>query len=49
MGIPKNPGEVDDWYKNKGPIPDFSNDFGCITDDVSYSVNDKALGWSSAC
>jgi voltage-dependent calcium channel alpha-2/delta-3 len=43
-GIPKNPEELDNYYKNKGPIPKFSNEFGCITDVVKYVVNDSALG-----
>ena len=45
-GIPKNPEELDDYYKDKGPIPKFSNDFGCITDVVKYSANQAALGES---
>ena len=43
-GIPKNPEEQDDYYKNKGPIPKFSNEYGCITDVVKYVVNESALG-----
>ena len=43
-GIPKNPEELDNYYKNKGPIPKFSNEFGCITDVVKYVANDSALG-----
>lgn len=43
-GIPKNPEEQDNYYKNKGPIPKFYNDFGCITDVVKYVVNATALG-----
>ena len=43
-GVPKNPEELDNYYKNKGPIPKFGNDFGCITDVVAYRVNDSALG-----
>ncbi|ELU06451.1 hypothetical protein CAPTEDRAFT_215114 [Capitella teleta] len=45
-GIPKNPEEQDDYYKNKGPIPKFSNEYGCITDVVKYVVNESALGIS---
>ncbi|XP_063400495.1 voltage-dependent calcium channel subunit alpha-2/delta-2-like [Mytilus trossulus] len=43
-GIPKNPAEKDDYFKNKGPIPQFSSEFGCIQDVVSFSANDTALG-----
>ena len=43
-GIPKNPEQKDDYYKNKGPIPKFSNEFGCITDVVAYVANVTALG-----
>ena len=43
-GLPKNPEEQDNYYKEKGPIPKFSNDFGCIQDLVSFSVNTSALG-----
>lgn len=43
-GLPSNPAETDDYYKNRGPIPKFSNDFGCIQDVVGYKVNDEALG-----
>ena len=43
-GTPKNPEELDNYYKNKGPIPKFSNDFGCITDVVGYVANVSALG-----
>ncbi|KAJ8306163.1 hypothetical protein KUTeg_016708 [Tegillarca granosa] len=34
-GIPKNPEEKDEYYKNKGPIPKFHSEFGCIQDVVS--------------
>ena len=43
-GLPKNPEELDNYYKNRGPIPKFSNEFGCIQDVVGYSVNESALG-----
>ena len=43
-GLPTNPEEQDNYYKNKGPIPKFSNDYGCIQDLVSFSVNRSALG-----
>ncbi|KAK2155924.1 hypothetical protein LSH36_227g06072 [Paralvinella palmiformis] len=46
-GIPKNPEELDDYYKNKGPIPKFDNEFGCITDVVKYRANEAALGPSN--
>ncbi|XP_067936801.1 voltage-dependent calcium channel subunit alpha-2/delta-1-like [Watersipora subatra] len=45
-GLPTNPEEQDDYYKTKGPIPKFSNDYGCIQDLVSFSVNRSALGSS---
>ncbi|XP_031549203.1 uncharacterized protein LOC116286765 [Actinia tenebrosa] len=43
-GLIKTPEQEDDYYKNKGPIPPFRNEFGCIQDVVGYSSNDKALG-----
>ena len=43
-GLPKNPEEMDNYYKNRGPIPKFSNEFGCIQDVVGYTVNETALG-----
>ncbi|XP_052774120.1 voltage-dependent calcium channel subunit alpha-2/delta-3-like isoform X2 [Mya arenaria] len=43
-GIPKNPEEQDDYIRNKGPIPKFNSEFGCIQDVVGYSVNETALG-----
>lgn len=43
-GIPKNPGEKDDYYKTKGPIPKFSSEYACIQKVVSFSTNDSALG-----
>ncbi|XP_038057398.1 voltage-dependent calcium channel subunit alpha-2/delta-3-like [Patiria miniata] len=42
-GIAKTPGELDDYYKNKGPIPNFSNKFGCIQDVVGYQANSSVL------
>ena len=48
-GLPKNPEEQDNYYKEKGPIPKFSNDFGCIQDLVSFSVNTSALGKYKMC
>ncbi|CAD5114296.1 DgyrCDS3438 [Dimorphilus gyrociliatus] len=45
-GIPQNPEEQDNYYQKKGPIPKFSNEFGCITDVVAYAVNASALGSS---
>ena len=45
-GIPTNPEELDDYYKNKGPIPAFNNEFGCIQDVVAFSLNASALGQS---
>ena len=45
-GIPTNPEELDDYYKNKGPIPAFNNEFGCIQDVVAFALNASALGQS---
>jgi hypothetical protein len=43
-GIPINPEDQDNYYKNRGPIPSFQNDYGCIQDAVRYSVNASVLG-----
>ncbi|XP_013386854.1 voltage-dependent calcium channel subunit alpha-2/delta-2 [Lingula anatina] len=43
-GTPTNPEEQDNYYKNKGPIPKFSNTYGCIQDVVSFEANSSALG-----
>jgi len=43
-GIPVNPEDQDNYYKNRGPIPSFQNDYGCIQDAVKYSVNISILG-----
>lgn len=45
-GIPTNPEELDNYYKHKGPIPQFNNKFGCIQDVVGYEANSTALGRS---
>ncbi|CAF0843774.1 unnamed protein product [Adineta ricciae] len=45
-GIPANPEELDNKYKNKGPIPQFINEYGCIQDQVRYRVNPSRLKWS---
>ncbi|XP_033124937.1 voltage-dependent calcium channel subunit alpha-2/delta-1-like [Anneissia japonica] len=42
-GIPMTPGELDNYYKNKGPTPSFSNSFGCIQDVVGYQANDSVI------
>ncbi|XP_071807181.1 voltage-dependent calcium channel subunit alpha-2/delta-3-like [Asterias amurensis] len=42
-GIAKTPEELDDYYKNKGPIPSFSSKFGCIQDVVGYQANSSVL------
>lgn len=47
-GIPKNPGEQDDYIRNKGPIPQFNSEYGCIQDVIQFKTNDKALGMNSA-
>lgn len=43
-GIPKNPGEQDDYIRNKGPIPQFNSEYGCIQDVIQFKTNDEALG-----
>ena len=43
-GIPINPEDQDNYYKNRGPIPSFQNEYGCIQDAVRYSVNTSVLG-----
>ncbi len=43
-GIPINPEDQDNYYKNRGPIPSFQNEYGCIQDAVRYSVNSSVLG-----
>lgn len=42
-GLPTNPQEQDNYLKTRGPIPKFSNDFGCIQDVVGFSINSSAL------
>ncbi|EDO28538.1 predicted protein [Nematostella vectensis] len=42
-GLLKTPEQEDDYYKNKGPIPPFRNEYGCIQDVVGYSADDSAL------
>ncbi|CAH1252963.1 CACNA2D2 [Branchiostoma lanceolatum] len=43
-GIPTTPRSQDDYFRNKGPIPKFSNEFGCIQDVVGFLANVSALG-----
>lgn len=43
-GIPQNPEELDNYFKNKGPIPKFKDQYGCITDVVKYVAVESALG-----
>ncbi|BFY99384.1 hypothetical protein BsWGS_02424 [Bradybaena similaris] len=43
-GLPQNPEQKDDYYKERGKIPKFHNDFGCIQNGVKYTTNDSALG-----
>ncbi|CAF0942065.1 unnamed protein product [Adineta steineri] len=45
-GIPANPEELDNKYKNKGPIPQFTNEYGCIQDQVRYRIQQSKLKWS---
>ncbi|OWA52215.1 putative Voltage-dependent calcium channel subunit alpha-2/delta-2 [Hypsibius exemplaris] len=42
-GIPMIPEEQDDYYKFKGPIPAFSNSYGCIQDVVHYEADNSKL------
>ena len=46
-GIPINPEDQDNYYKNRGPIPSFQNEYGCIQDAVRYSVNESVLSGST--
>jgi len=46
QGIPANPEELDNKYKNKGPIPQFMNEYGCIQDQVRYRIQSSKLKWS---
>ncbi|CAF4718256.1 unnamed protein product, partial [Rotaria sp. Silwood1] len=46
-GIPANPEELDNKYKNKGPIPQFMNEYGCIQDQVRYRIEPSKLKWSN--
>ncbi|XP_078356540.1 uncharacterized protein LOC144641397, partial [Oculina patagonica] len=43
-GIVKTPEQEDDYYKNRGPIPPFRNEYGCIQDVVGYTSDDGVLG-----
>lgn len=43
-GIVKTPEQEDDYYKNRGPIPPFRNEYGCIQDVVGYTSDDAVLG-----
>lgn len=45
-GIPKKPEELDNYYKTRGPIPQFHSEFGCIQDVVGFKAEDSALGSS---
>lgn len=40
----KTPEQEDDYYKNRGPIPPFRNEYGCIQDVVGYTSDDGVLG-----
>jgi hypothetical protein len=42
--MPQKPEDYDDYQKNRGPIPKFYNDFGCIQDVVSFKADDTRLG-----
>ena len=43
-GIVRTPEQEDDYYKNRGPIPPFRNEYGCIQDVVGYTTDDSVLG-----
>ncbi|KAJ7333705.1 hypothetical protein OS493_015788 [Desmophyllum pertusum] len=43
-GIVRTPEQEDDYYKNRGPIPPFRNEYGCIQDVVGYTSDDSVLG-----
>lgn len=43
-GIVRTPEQEDDYYKNRGPIPPFRNEYGCIQDVVGYTSDDAVLG-----
>ena len=37
-GIIQTPEQEDDYYRNKGPIPPFQNEYGCIQDVIGYNA-----------
>ena len=37
-GIIQTPEEEDEYYRNRGPIPPFQNEYGCIQDVVGYAA-----------
>jgi hypothetical protein len=37
-GIIQTPEEEDEYYRNRGPIPPFQNEYGCIQDVVGYTA-----------
>lgn len=37
-GIIQTPEEEDEYYRNRGPIPPFQNEYGCIQDVVGYGA-----------
>lgn len=43
-GIVRTPEQEDDYYKNRGPVPPFRNEYGCIQDVVGYTTDDSVLG-----
>lgn len=46
-GIVRTPEQEDDYYKNRGPVPPFRNEYGCIQDVVGYTTDDSVLGNTS--
>lgn len=42
-GIVRTPEQEDDYYKNRGPVPPFRNEYGCIQDVVGYTTDDSVL------
>ena len=43
-GIPATPDELDNYYRERGPIPKFVNDYGCIQDVISFKVDESVFG-----
>lgn len=37
-GIIQTPEQEDEYYRNKGPIPPFQNEYGCVQDVIEYNA-----------